>query len=61
MIVLACWAYSQGKVSLGKAAEMVGLSKREFMSRLGEYGFSIFNYPADEIENDLKNAQRHSL
>ena len=59
--VLAAQLYEMGKLSLGQAAEMAGYSKRTFMELLGKYGVSVFNYPADEIENDLKNAERYHL
>jgi len=54
--ILASKLYEQGKLSLGQAAELAGVSKRTFMELLGEYGVSIFNYPAKDIESDLKNA-----
>ena len=45
-MILASQLYEQGKLSLGQAADMAGLSKRFFMETLGEYGISVFNYPA---------------
>ena len=59
--VLAAQLYEMGKLSLGQAAEVAGYSKRTFMELLGKYGVSVFNYSADEIENDLKNAERYHL
>ncbi len=58
---LASRLYEKGKLSLGQAAEMVGLSKRAFMEILADYDVSIFNYPADEIDNNLENAKRSSI
>lgn len=55
--LLAAQLYELGKLSLGQAAEMAGYSKRTFMELLGNYGVSIFNYPAEELENDLNNAE----
>lgn len=49
--------YAKGKLSLGQAAELAGLSKRTFMELLGKYGVSVFNYPVSDIEKDLKNAE----
>ncbi len=43
------------KLSLGQAAELAGVSKRTFMELPGNYGVSIFNYDAEEIEKDFKN------
>ena len=47
VMILATKLYEQGKLSLGQAAELAGLSKRAFMEVLGDYGVSVFNYPAD--------------
>jgi predicted HTH domain antitoxin len=54
---LAAQLYEMGKLSLGQAAELAGYSKRTFMELLGNYGVSVFNYPADELDNDIKNAK----
>ena len=40
---------------IAQAADLGGLSKRTFAELLGKYGVSIFNYPASDIERDLKN------
>ncbi len=58
-MIVAAKLYEQGKLSMGKAADVAGLDKRAFMELLGEYGVSFMNYPASEIEQDLKNAARH--
>jgi predicted HTH domain antitoxin len=60
-MLLASRLYEKGKLTLGQAAELVGLSKRAFMEILGDYDVSIFNYPLSELENDIKNARDYSL
>jgi predicted HTH domain antitoxin len=55
-MVLASQLYKQGKLSLGQAAELVGLTKRTFAELLGRYKVSIFNYPASDLLRDVKNA-----
>lgn len=55
-IILASSLYEKGKLSLGQAAEVAGLSKRTFAELLGNYGVSIFNFPVDEIADDIANA-----
>lgn len=50
---LACKLYEKGSLSLGQAAEMAGVAKREFMDMLGNYDVSIFNYDTDELDNDV--------
>ncbi len=53
---LATKLYEDGKLSLGQAAELVGLTKRTFMELLGKYGVSIFNYPTSDLSKDVHNA-----
>ena len=55
-MLVASKLYEQGKLSLGQAANIVGLTKRTFAELLGRRGISIFNYSASDIENDVKNA-----
>jgi len=55
-MLLATKLYEQGKVSLGQAADLVGLSKRTFAELLGKYNVSIFNYPASDLTRDVVNA-----
>ncbi len=60
-MILATKLYERGKLSLGQAAEFVGLSKRAFMEILGDYGVSIFNYSGEDLEKDLENAKNYSF
>lgn len=60
-MILASKLYEMGKLSLGQAAEIAGYSKRTFMELLANYGVSIINHSPDELDQDLKNAQRYSL
>ena len=55
-MLVASRLYEQGKLSLGQAAEMTGLTKRTFAELLGVYNVSIFNYPASDISKDVANA-----
>ena len=48
--------YKEGKLSLGQAAEVAGLTKRTFAELLGTYNVSIFNFPASDLSNDVANA-----
>jgi predicted HTH domain antitoxin len=58
---LASKLYERGKLTLGQAAELAGYSKETFMELLAEYNVALINYPADELDEDIKNAQRHSI
>ncbi|WP_426670888.1 UPF0175 family protein [Mucilaginibacter sp. McL0603] len=55
-MLLAASLYEKGKLSLGQAAEVAGLTKRTFAELLGNYGTSIFNHAATDITKDVKNA-----
>jgi predicted HTH domain antitoxin len=55
-MLIASKLYDEGKLSLGQAAEITGLSKRAFIELLGLYNVSIFNYPASDISRDVANA-----
>jgi predicted HTH domain antitoxin len=48
--------YEQGKLSLGQAAEVAGLTKRTFAELLGSYNVSVFNFPASDLSSDVANA-----
>jgi predicted HTH domain antitoxin len=48
-MLVASRLYEQGKLSLGQAAELAGLTKRTFTELLGTYNVSLFNYPASDI------------
>ena len=55
-MVLASKLYEDGKLSLGQAADLVGLTKRTFTELLGKYGVSIFNHPSSDLTRDVQNA-----
>ncbi|HEX7755691.1 MAG TPA: UPF0175 family protein [Niabella sp.] len=48
--------YELGKLSLGQAAEVAGLTKRAFTELLGSYDVPIFNFPASDLSGDVANA-----
>ena len=56
LMIVAAQLYEQGKLSLGQAAEVAGLTKRTFAELLGSYNVSIFNFPASDLSKDVANA-----
>lgn len=56
LLLISTKLYEQGKLSLGQAAEVAGLTKRAFAELLANYKVSIFNYPAINLSNDVVNA-----
>ena len=55
-MLVATQLYEKGKLSLGQAAEIAGLTKRTFAELLGSYNVSIFNFPASDLSSDVANA-----
>ena len=45
--------YEMQLVSQGKAADVAGLSRAEFLTALGRFGVPVFQYTADEIEEEV--------
>ena len=58
---LASRLFEKGKLSLGQAADLVGLSKRTFLEILSDYGVSPINYSVSDIDNDLINAKGYCI
>lgn len=53
-LLLSIKLFEEGLVSLGKAAEMAGLSRRKYLELLGQRGIPIFNYPPEELDRELE-------
>lgn len=49
---LAAKLYEAGKITLGQAAEMAGLTKVAFAEILGDFEVSLLNYPVTEMKRD---------
>jgi len=49
---LAAKLFESGKLSLGQAAMLAGLSKISFSEILADYDVSIINYPLSDIAKD---------
>ncbi len=56
LMLVASRLYEQGKLSLGQAANMAGITKRAFAEILYNYNVSIFNFPASELTRDVSRA-----
>ena len=55
-MLVATQLYEKGKLSLGQAAEVAGLTKRTFAELLDSYNVSIFNFPVSGLSGDVANA-----
>lgn len=49
--------YELGRISQGKAAEVAGVSRAEFINALSRFHVSPFQYTADDIAEELARVQ----
>jgi predicted HTH domain antitoxin len=52
-LLLMIKLFETGKLSLGQAAKSSGYSKRAFMELLGKYGVPVFDYPAEDLHQEM--------
>jgi predicted HTH domain antitoxin len=50
--------FEQGDISSGYAAEILGITKQEFIKLLSKYGVSFFNFSEEEWKDELENVNR---
>jgi predicted HTH domain antitoxin len=55
LMAVAKW-YELGKLSQGKAAEIMGLSREEFLLVISRLHISPFQYTADDLVEELRDA-----
>ena len=55
--IVALELYKRGEISLGKAAEIIGISKKEMLHLLSLKKISI-NYDIEDLESDLETLKR---
>ena len=53
-LMAALKMFELGKISSGKAAELAGMSRVEFLETCGKYRVSVFNFPEDESIEEIK-------
>jgi predicted HTH domain antitoxin len=46
--------YEMGQLSSGAAADLAGLPKPAFLSKLGDYGVATFRLSEEELREDLE-------
>lgn len=51
--LLAIKLYETGRLSLGKAAELAGYSKRAFIEVLAHHNVPVMDYPLSDLRKDL--------
>jgi len=56
LLILAVKLYELGRLSSGAAANLAGIPRTVFLSKLGDYGINTFSFTEAEIAEDLANA-----
>lgn len=51
-MIVASALFDKGILSSGQAAKFVGISKREFLETVGQYGVSIFGETEEDLQMD---------
>ena len=49
--------YELGEVSQGKAAEIAGLSRSDFIQALARYQVSVLQYSAEELAEEMQDVR----
>lgn len=52
-LLLGMKLFEVGKVSVGQAAKIAGFSKRAFLDILARQQIPVFNYPAEDLRDEL--------
>ncbi len=58
--LVAAKLYEIGRISSGRAADLAGIGRVEFLEKLGEREISIFNYSLDELEQEISAAKERA-
>lgn len=56
-LALAVQLYKAQKLTVGKAAQIAGLSRLQFETALAEYNIPVSNLTADEVLDDIGKLQ----
>lgn len=54
-LMAALKMFELGQISSGKAAELCGISRVDFFDACSRYQVSLFNYSAEEMEEELRS------
>lgn len=55
-LLLAVKLFEMGRLTTGKAAELAGFARVDFLFHLHRFGLSPFGVDPEELEQDLANA-----
>jgi len=52
-MAVAAILFDRGIITSGQAASFIGISKRQFIERVGKYGISVFNETTDDLRSGI--------
>jgi len=55
--LVAAKLYEMGRISSGRAAELAGIRRVEFLNNLGRYRIPVFNYSLEELEREVREVR----
>lgn len=55
LLMAALKMFELGKLSSGKAAELAGISRVEFLEACGRYRVPMFNYSPEELQAEIES------
>ena len=58
-ILIAVKLYEMGRLSTGAAAQLAGVPKPLFLTKLADYGVDTFDLSDEELRRDMTDARRH--
>ncbi len=58
--LVAAKLYELGRISSGRASEIAGINRVEFLERLGDYRVSVINYSSEELKQEIQESSRRS-
>ncbi|MEI6815069.1 MAG: UPF0175 family protein [Bacteroidota bacterium] len=60
-MILAAKLYDMEILTMGRAAELAGITKREFMETVGNYGVPTFKYTLEDLKHDMDVVRNHRI
>ncbi len=59
-LMAALKMFELGKLSSGQAAQLAAMSRAEFLEMCGRYRVSVFNYPPEALDAELRSDVRQA-
>lgn len=55
--LVAAKLYELGRITSGRAADVAGMERADFLNELGAHRISVWNYDAEELEQEIEAAR----